>query len=40
MLDDLAAAIGRHAAGLWGISAVPNLSVVALDGELASVDLR
>ncbi len=40
MLDDLAAVIGRHAAGLWGISAVPNLSVVALDGELASVGLR
>jgi AraC-like DNA-binding protein len=40
MLDDLAAAIGRHDNGLWSASAVPRLTLVALDEHIPPVDLR
>lgn len=40
MLDDLAAAIARHSDGVWSASAVPCLTLVALDEYIAPVDLR
>jgi AraC-like DNA-binding protein len=40
MLDELAAVIGRHADDMWSASAVPRLTLVALDGHVAPVDLR
>jgi AraC-like DNA-binding protein len=40
MLDDLAAAIGRHDDGVWSASAVPRLTLVALDECIAPVDLQ
>jgi len=40
MLDDLAAVIGRHDDGVWSASAVPRLTLVALDEHLPPVDLR
>ncbi|MEV7424749.1 MULTISPECIES: AraC family transcriptional regulator [unclassified Streptomyces] len=39
MLDDLAAAIARHSDGLWSDTAVPRLTVVALDELVAPVDI-
>ena len=39
-MDELAAAIGRHAGDLWSASAVPRLTLVALDEHVAPVDLR
>ncbi|MEU9369870.1 AraC family transcriptional regulator [Streptomyces avermitilis] len=38
-LDSLAAAIARHNEGLWSDSAVPRLTLVALDELIAPVDL-
>ena len=40
MLDDLAAVIGRHDDGVWSASAVPRLTLVALDECIAPIDLR
>ncbi|MEV8022236.1 AraC family transcriptional regulator [Streptomyces sp. NPDC086554] len=39
MLDQLAAAIARHTDGTWSDSAVPRLTVVALDEPEAAADL-
>ncbi|GAA4629589.1 AraC family transcriptional regulator [Actinoallomurus vinaceus] len=38
MLDRLATAVKRHCAGLWSESAVPRLSLVALDEFIAPTD--
>ena len=41
MLDQLAAAVGRHRNGLWsGTTAVPRLTVVALDDVVNPLSLR
>lgn len=41
MLDQLAAAVGRHRNGLWsGPTAVPRLTVVALDEVVNPLDMR
>ena len=39
MLDHLAAAIARHSDALWSESAVPHLTLVALDDLVAPLDL-
>lgn len=39
MLDELAGAIARHAAGQWSVSAVPRLSVVAVDSPTEPQDM-
>ncbi|MGP3949068.1 AraC family transcriptional regulator N-terminal domain-containing protein [Streptomyces sp. 7N604] len=39
MLDQLAAAVARHSDGLWSDSAVPRLTLVALDEPVAPLDL-
>ena len=39
MLDQLAAAIDRHRAGLWSESSVPRLSLVAVDERIGPTDL-
>ena len=39
MLDELAGTVARHCAGLWSETAVPRLSVVAVDGPSEPRDL-